>query len=76
MDQVERIKVTNKLPIGYKRTVGGLFDLVDKIREVGIPHDAIVDWRNYNLAEFTWSAYQGLEPEEPNDLRGSAGDSS
>lgn len=61
---MDRIKITNKLPLGYHRTAGGLIDLVEKMRQIGIPKDASVDWRGYNLAEFTWSAYQDLEPEE------------
>jgi hypothetical protein len=51
----ERIKIQNKKVIAYQRTVGGLFQLTEKIREYGLPEDATVDWRQWALAEFCWS---------------------
>lgn len=55
-----RIKIENKMPLAYERTVGGLKKLVMRLEEEGVPEDAIVYWREYNVAEFLWRVGDGI----------------
>jgi hypothetical protein len=51
-----RIKITNKKPIAFENTVGGLKELIKKLEKENIPDDAQVYFRNPRIAEFMWSS--------------------
>jgi hypothetical protein len=57
---MERIKIQNKKPIVYQRTLSGLKELVTKAENYDIPENAQIDWREWNVAEFLWSAVDEL----------------
>lgn len=55
-----RVKIENKQIIPFNRTVVGLKTLMEKIKEHNIPDNATVYWREWNVAEFLWSADDGI----------------
>lgn len=40
--------------------MGGLRKLVERLEQEGVPENAIVEWRDWNVAEFLWSAADGI----------------